>query len=188
MFFIYCYLLYLYFLFVKIQICECECGSGSRSIGRPKITCKTGSCLSKRPLYLRRCFFLSISIYRTLIVFLWVKIQLCVTFKYDKDPDPNPHWFGSLDPSWIWIHTTLLMDACRRGDSWSWSTAVRWLSWWRRRWGSWWRWAAGSSWSASSPPSRCPPTTPSSRRRTMMCLSRRWLLTFRLGPGKAVWR
>jgi hypothetical protein len=27
-----------------------------------------------------------------------VKIQLCVTAKYDQDPDPDPHWFGSLDP------------------------------------------------------------------------------------------
>jgi hypothetical protein len=27
-----------------------------------------------------------------------VKIQIFVPLKSDQDPDPDPHWFGSLDP------------------------------------------------------------------------------------------
>jgi hypothetical protein len=60
-------------------------------IGR-KYSKKPGSCLSKRLLYLRRYVFLT---YYQLKALFNVKFQLFVT---DKDPDPDPHWFGSLDP------------------------------------------------------------------------------------------
>jgi hypothetical protein len=29
---------------------------------------------------------------------LFIKIQLLATAKCDQDLDPDPHWFGSLDP------------------------------------------------------------------------------------------
>jgi hypothetical protein len=39
----------------------------------------------------------------TLVGYIFhVKIQLFVTFKFDQDPKPDPHWFGSLEPNPHW--------------------------------------------------------------------------------------
>jgi hypothetical protein len=52
-------------------------------------------CLSKRLLYLCRYAFGPITYLKYIF---HVKILLFVTLKSDQDPDPGPHWFGSLDP------------------------------------------------------------------------------------------
>jgi hypothetical protein len=39
------------------------------------------------------------------VIIFHVKIQLFVTAKSDQDPDPGPHWFGSLDPVQIQINS-----------------------------------------------------------------------------------
>jgi hypothetical protein len=47
-------------------------------------------------LYLGRYVFAPIGTYFKYT--FYVKIRLFVTLKYDQVPDPDPHWFRSLDP------------------------------------------------------------------------------------------
>jgi hypothetical protein len=48
-----------------------------------------------RLLYLRTFFFLPNTYFKYIF---HVTILLFATIKSDQDPDPDPHWFGSLDP------------------------------------------------------------------------------------------
>jgi hypothetical protein len=49
----------------------------------------------------KKVLYLCMYVFRTITYIKYifhVRIQLSVTLKSGQDPNPDPHWFGSLDP------------------------------------------------------------------------------------------